>query len=58
MMRITGFSHLFKWENLHNGWPTKYLFKYCIFGIKDLYAFQFIPSGVVTSNELFTDSHR
>ncbi len=26
MMKITGFSHLFKWENLHNWWLTKYFF--------------------------------
>ncbi len=26
MMKITGFSHLFKWENLHNWWLTKYCF--------------------------------
>ncbi len=26
MMKITGLSHLFKWENLHKWWLTKYLF--------------------------------
>ncbi len=26
MMKITGLSHLFKWENLHNRWLTKYFF--------------------------------
>ncbi len=26
MMNITGLSHLFKWENLHNWWLTKYCF--------------------------------
>ncbi len=26
MMKITGLSHLFKWENLHNWWQTKYFF--------------------------------
>ncbi len=26
MMTITGLSHLFKWENLHNWWLTKYFF--------------------------------
>uniref|UniRef100_A0A8C7HPR8 Methionine--tRNA ligase, cytoplasmic n=1 Tax=Oncorhynchus kisutch TaxID=8019 RepID=A0A8C7HPR8_ONCKI len=25
-MKITGLSHLFKWENLHNWWLTKYCF--------------------------------
>ncbi len=25
-MNITGLSHLFKWENLHNWWLTKYFF--------------------------------
>ena len=26
MMKITGLYHLFKWENLHNWWLTKYFF--------------------------------
>ncbi len=26
MMQITGLFHLFKWENLHNWWLTKYFF--------------------------------
>ncbi len=26
MMKFTGLSHLFKWENLHNWWLTKYFF--------------------------------
>ncbi len=26
MMKITGLSHFFKWENLHNWWLTKYFF--------------------------------
>ncbi len=26
MMKSTGLSHLFKWENLHNWWLTKYIF--------------------------------
>ncbi len=26
MMKITGLSHLFKWENLHNWRLTKYFF--------------------------------
>ena len=26
MMKTTGLSHLFKWENLHNWWLTKYFF--------------------------------
>ncbi len=25
-MKMTGLSHLFKWENLHNWWLTKYFF--------------------------------
>ncbi len=28
MMKITGLSHLFKWENLHNWWLTKYFFAF------------------------------
>ncbi len=30
MMKITGLSHLFKWENLHNWWLTKYFFPHCM----------------------------
>ncbi len=26
MMKITGLSHIFKLENLHNWWLTKYFF--------------------------------
>ncbi len=26
MMKITGLSHLFMWENMHNWWLTKYFF--------------------------------
>ncbi len=26
MMKMTSLSHLFKWENLHNWWLTKYFF--------------------------------
>ncbi len=26
MMKITGLFHIFKWENLHNWWLTKYFF--------------------------------
>ena len=26
MMKMTGLSHLFKWENVHNWWLTKYFF--------------------------------
>ncbi len=32
MMKITGLSHLFKWENLHNWWLTKYFLPHCIYG--------------------------
>ncbi len=26
MMKMTGLSHLFNWEHLHNWWLTKYFF--------------------------------
>ncbi len=34
-MKITGLSHIFKWENLHNWWLTKYFFAplYILLGI-------------------------
>ncbi len=31
MMKIAGLFHLFKWENLHNWWLTKYFFPHCIY---------------------------
>ncbi len=31
MMKITGLSHLFKWENLHNWWLTKYFLPHCVY---------------------------
>ncbi len=39
MMKITGLSHLFKWENLHNWWLTKYFFA-------PLYIYIYIYMGV------------
>ena len=37
MMKITGLSHLFKWENLHNWWLTKYFFApLSIYRVSDL----------------------
>ncbi len=45
MMKITGLSHLFKWENLHNWWLTKYFFSplyiYCIYIY--IYIYIYIP---------------
>ncbi len=42
MMKITGISHLFKWENLHNWWLTKYFFAPLYitadFGLEDISA--------------------
>ncbi len=35
MMKITGLSHLFKWENLHNWWLTKYFFAPLYMNIND-----------------------
>ncbi len=36
MMNITGLSHLFKWENLHNWWLTKYFFAPLYIYLKNL----------------------
>ncbi len=45
MMQITGLSHLFKWENLHNWWLTKYFFAplylCCSFAIACIFAIIF-----------------
>ncbi len=30
MMKITGLSHLFKWENLHNWWLTNTFLPHCM----------------------------
>ncbi len=45
MMKITGLSHLFKWENLHNWWLTKYFFAPQYLGIIIHYMiiFSFMP---------------
>ncbi len=43
MMKITGLSHLFKWENLHNWWLTKYFFA-------PLYIYIYIRDGSRFSN--------
>ncbi len=42
MMKMTGLSHLFKWENLHNWWLTKYFFAplYVGLGIENRFRFQ------------------
>ncbi len=42
MMKITGLSHLFKWENLHNWWLTKYFFAplYILGGCRDEYLYE------------------
>ncbi len=36
MVKITGLSHLFKWENLHNWWLTKYFFCPTVFTVVNL----------------------
>ena len=37
MMKITGLSHLIKWEKLHNWWLTKYFFAplYCLLHLEN-----------------------
>jgi hypothetical protein len=54
MMKITGLSHLFKWENLHNWWLTKYFFDpvYIAMGWRKMFAvfnmitdYQWAPPG-------------
>ncbi len=48
MMKITGLSHFFKWENLHNWWLTKYFFAplymyvFQLFTFYLFYAFKFV----------------
>ncbi len=46
MMKITGLSHLFKWENLHNWWLTKYFFAplYIFITIKNIFVFRIFIS--------------
>ncbi len=47
MMKITGLSHLFKWENLHNWWLTKYFFAPLYIGIRQ--ALMTVHMGTVIS---------
>ncbi len=41
MMKITGLSQLFKWENLHNWWLTKYFFAPLFFSVTLCYSLTF-----------------
>ncbi len=55
MMKITGLSHLFKWENLHNWWLTKYFFAplYMLLCCVTLYNFYFYYFALSTEWTLF-----
>ena len=48
MMKITGLSHLFKWENLHHWWLTKYVFAplYIMFSLLVIANPPYFPGGV------------
>ncbi len=55
MMKITGLSHLFKWENLHNWWLTKYFFaplyiNIYIYIYTSLWHFAFITIGQIRTD--------
>ncbi len=52
MMKITGLSHLFKWENLHNWWLTKYFLPHCIC-VAYIYSI-FVIHTVMLLNEVCT----
>ncbi len=51
MMKITGLCHLFKWENLHNWWLTKYfiaplyLYIYIYIYISKIYSQKILSSA-------------
>ncbi len=52
MMKITGLSHLFKWENLHNWWLTKYFFAplyIYIYIYIYIFIYRFIPINLYCS---------
>ncbi len=51
-MKITGLSHLFKWENLHNWWLTKYFFAPLYIYI--IFKYFFAPSVSRFSNSCFS----
>ncbi len=54
MMKITGLSHLFKWENLHNWWLTKYFFApLYIYIYIYIYIFHPSPNAFVKSIVLY-----
>ncbi len=40
MMKITGLSHLFKRENLHNWWLTKYFFAPLYFPLSNRFLYK------------------
>ncbi len=49
MMKITGLSHLFKLENLHNWWLTKYFFAPLYMKSCDAVSELFPPACAVSS---------
>ncbi len=55
MMKITVLSHLFKWENLHNWWLTKYFFAplYIYICINTLYIILVEPDFILCSSVFF-----
>ena len=64
MMKITGLSHLFKWENLHNWWLTKYFFPplYVLESTVAVYTcysapLLFIPCNIITTCVFQTVQH-
>ncbi len=61
MMKITGLSHLFKWENLHNWWLTKYFFAplyVCIYIYMYVCVYIYMCVCVYISAGRYTGSYR
>ena len=57
MTKITGLSHLFKWENLHNWWLTKYFFlPHCVWqGLQTITDYKRKTSHVAVTDVLHPD---
>ncbi len=47
MMKITGLSHFFKWENLHNWWLTKYFFAPLYIQNKNHYSIKMVVNSYI-----------
>ena len=56
MMKITGLSHLFKWENLDNWWLTKYFFA-PLYIYQNFFYIKYVDYVVIDSTSFELSTH-